>query len=65
MEASSVAQIFLVGKFSDVFPQVFTDIWISNMLKLVVYHTTIHRYTNWKAKCKTDRLIVEVLTTGR
>ena len=41
------------------------DIWISHMLKVVVYRTTIQKYINYKTKCKTDRLIVKGLTTGR
>ena len=35
------------------------------MLKVVVYDTTIQKYINYKTKCKTDRLIVKGLTTGR
>ena len=70
--ASSAVLIFLFRKFS-IFKKMrgfflfcpSLDFWISHMLKVVVYHTTIQKYINYKTKCKTDRLIVKGLTTGR
>ena len=50
--ASGAVRIFSFRKFSTVFPQVFIDIWISHVLNMVVYHRTLHKYINWKPKCK-------------
>ena len=41
------------ARFFLCFTEVFLDIWIFHIFKIVAYHRTLHKYyINWKTKCK-------------
>ena len=40
------------ARFFLCFTQVFMDIRIFHIFKIVVYHRILHKYINWKTKCK-------------